>query len=173
MIGRDFLEFDLRLALNILKEEHIIDEITMWELEKCVEIRCFENLFLALAKYGFSLDWILRIDIERIYDIIYKEKITVGDYRVVKAKTASRIRSLIGKWNPPANGQMKISDVIRDIFEKVSARAPGETYYYTGRSKEKAAKGKYAYKLIVCEGIAIFVDLNRHIAYRILTDSMV
>lgn len=162
------LDLDLDLVINILKEEHIIDEMTALELKKRTLIKNIQELFVLLAQYGIALNPRMQEEISLIYDIVSKEGILAGDYKTVKVKTASRIRSLIGKWNPPSPGQMKIGEVLEDIFIKVARSAQGVYYYYTGKCREKVFNGKYVYKLIICEKVSIFVDLNRKISYHIV-----
>lgn len=161
-------EFDLALALNILKEKRLVDNITLMELGKLTNIKNTDDLFAALRSFNIFLNGELWIDVKDIYDIICKENTVAGCYRVVNVRTPNKIRSMIGKWNPPTASQMKIGDVIDDIFKRVSKNIQGECYYYTGRSKCEGSKGKYAYKLIVSKNNAIFVNLNNLISYQII-----
>lgn len=159
---------DLDLVINILIEEHIVDEITAIELKKQQPIMNTQELLAGLALYGVVLKQKTQKEVSILYDIVSKEGIQAGDYKTIKVKTASRIRSLIGKWNPPSTGQMKIGEVLEDIFLKISESIQGETYYYTGKGKGGKLHGKYVYKLIICKNISVFVDLNRKKSYHII-----
>ena len=159
---------NLDLALAILKEEDVLDEIAVLELSTINKIVTIEELFLELEKRGIILDSKNKVDMENIYGIISSEMPCVSAYRVIKVKTAYRVRSLIGKWNPPSLGQMKINDVINDIYTRTRNKIQGEEYYYTGRGKEKNSRGKYIYKLIISGEVAVFLDFNRIISYHIL-----
>lgn len=161
-------KFDLDLALNILKEKRLIDNIALMELSKQPGIESLDDLFTALQPCNSYLSEKLWIDVKDIYDIICKENTVAGCYREVNVRTPNKIRSMIAKWNPPTASQMKIGDVIEDIFRRVSENIQGECYYYTGRSKCESSKGKYAYKLIVRKNNAIFVNLNNQISYQIV-----
>ena len=141
------------LALYILKEELAIDEIAIFEVKKKMHISDWSELFAQFEQVGIG--------------IIYQEQAYSGGYRLVNAKSPARIRSLIGKWNPPAKGQMKVGDATNDIFLRACDRIQGEKYYYTGRGKEKHSKGRYAYKLIINGETVLFLDLNRLISYHI------
>ena len=160
--------FNLDLALDVLREECFADAITIFELKKNKDICSLKELFSALKKYITIPTEKLQIDVEQIYDIICSEKIEVGCYRVVKVNSFSGIRSLIGKWNPPCAGQMKIGEVVDDIYMRATEFIQGETYYYTGKHKDSTFKGKYAYKLIIRGSIVVFIDLNRGISYHII-----
>ena len=159
--------FDVELSISILIEEGVIDRITGLELGKSNNINSIVELFLLLHRYGVLVDSEIITEIAQIYDIISQERIVVGNYRLVKIQSPSKVRSLIGKWNPPVEGQMKISDVVNDIFIRITENTEGVFYYYTGRAKNELLKGRYAYKLIIYNKIAIFVDLNRQISYHI------
>ena len=160
--------FNLNLALDVLKAEGLADVITLFELKKNKNVCSFDELFSALKQYVKIPTEKLQIDVEQIYDIIYSENIEVGSYRVATVHSLSGIRSLIGKWNPPSVGQMKIGEVVDDIYRRATELVQGETYYYTGKHRDPLFKGKYAYKLIVNNNIIIFVDLNKRILYHIL-----
>mgnify|MGYP004527671111 FL=1 len=155
------------LALCILKEELAIDEIAIFEVKKKMHVSDWSALFAQFEQVGIGIDTENRLAIEYIYDIIYQEQAYSGGYRRVNAKSPARIRSLIGKWNPPTQGQMKVGDATNDIFLRACNRIQGEKYYYTGRGKEKHSKGRYAYKLIINGETVLFLDLNRLISYHI------
>ena len=156
--------------LDILKKEKLIDDMTLIEVKKWKFIDTIDSLFSTLGDNGVSLSLNLQVELKKIYDLISKENICCGNYRAIKVRTSSGILSLIGKWNPPTYGQMKIGEVVEDIYTKIRDNVQGEWYYYTGKTKNELAKGRYAYKLIVLEKIAIFVNLNREISYHILMD---
>ena len=160
--------FDLNLALNILKEKKLADSITLMELEKKQNIESADDLFSSLETYGIVLADKLRIDVKDIYDIICRENILSGDFKTVTVRTPNKIRSVIGKWNPPTAGQMKIDEVIEDIFRRVSDNVQGEAYYYSGKSKYEQVKGRYVYKLVICNETAVFINLNDRVAYQII-----
>ena len=159
--------FDLKLALSILQEECIIDEITAHEIQK-KSVSDIKDLFAELEQQEIRMDFKNRLDIECIYGIIYREQSYSGGYRRITAKTAVKIRSMIWKWNPPVAGQMRIGEVVKDIFLRACNRVEGERYYYNGHGKEKYSKGRYAYKLIISGEVIVFLDLNRFISYHIV-----
>lgn len=159
---------NLNLAINILKEENIINEIIALKLNKQHPVKKPQDMLVLLKHLGIELESEAQRDIFKIYKIISREGIKAGDYKTIKVRVASGIRGLIGKWNPPSGEQMKIGEVLNDIFARVSQYIQGEAYYYTGKSKDKRSCGKYAYKLIVSENIAIFIDFNRKISYHIV-----
>ena len=160
--------FNLNLALDVLKAEGLADAITLFELKKNKNICSFAELFSALKQHAKIPAEKLQIDVEQIYDIIYSENIEDGGYRVATVRSLSGIRSLIGKWNPPSAGQMKISEVVNDIYRRATELVQGKTYYYTGKHRDSMFKGKYVYKLIVSNSIVVFIDLNRGISYHII-----
>jgi len=154
-------EFDLQLMINILLEEHQIDRLTAFELQKKSEVYCFEDLGIELIKDS-------KIDIKQIYDIIKREGIPSGNYYFVKIKTISRLRSLIGKWHSPTEGQMKLPDVLDDIYYRIVDQIQGEQYYFTGKPNKPVSKGRYSYKLFIHDNITFFINLNNEKAYRII-----
>lgn len=162
--------FCLELAMNILKEEKLVDDMIMLELYKDSVIPNWDALFFVLEKHSIVLEPELQVDVKKIYDIIYSENISPGNYRMIKLHTPSRVRSLMGKWNPPINGQMKIGEVKEDIFKRVLENIQGERYYYNGKSKNEFSKGRYAYKLVVRGRIAVFVNLHRRISYHVIIE---
>lgn len=171
--NQTYKEWKVDLAINILNAEKVINEITALELKKHAAVggyNSFDSFIPLLMKYSCPVSEKQQIDFQEIYGIIYRESIFCDEYRVVKSLTFSKIRSMIGKWNPPAAGQMKIGEVLKDIYNRVSNCIQGVVYYYTGKSVDKRTKGRFGYKLIIKNNIAIFVDLNRKIIYRILTE---
>lgn len=155
--------FDLRLMINILLEEQLIDSLVAFELQKKNDISSFEEL---VEDIHINLKKGQDIDSKQIYDIIAKERIAPGNYHLVTIKTVSKLKSLIGKWHSPANGQMKISNVLEDIRLKSLTLSQGEFYYFNGKSLDPLAKGRYAYKLLIRDQLVILINLNRGIAYR-------
>ena len=164
--------FDRELMMCILKEENLIDGITLLEMNKREKVYNLEALTAALKDYGVYIGNRTLSDMTTIYEIAKTEDICIGNYRVVKSVTRSKIRSMIGKWNPPSSGQMKIIDVVEEIYRRIEDNTQCEVYYYTGKDKNKVSKGKYAYKLLICKKMTFFVDLNRKIMYHILIDNL-
>ncbi|MBQ8836015.1 MAG: hypothetical protein IJ002_00740 [Clostridia bacterium] len=160
--------FDLALALKILKENHITDFITAAEIEKRQDICDIETLFTVLEEEGRPVSYEIRIDVKDIYGIIYEENVSVENYKTIVLRAPNSVRRMISKWNPPTETQMKIGDAVNDIYRRITEKIIGEYYYYTGRSNIKGEKGKYAYKLIVSDRNAIFVNLHSRIAHQVL-----
>ena len=161
-------EFDKELLLGILKEEKLINEIIALELRKKSETDSVNAAIDVIRGFKVKISSDKALEIEEIYNTAVAEGIIAGNYRVVKGITQYKLRSMIGKWNPPTPNQMKILDVIDDICNRVTNGDLGEVYYYTGREKNNLLGGKYAYKLIICCKTAFFVDLNRQILYHII-----
>lgn len=79
----------------------------------------------------------------------------------------TRIRNLIGKWNPRIQS-MKIEDVVSDIYNKVSGREVGNYLYHTGKILVNDKNGtlwQQTYWLYVREDEAVFHDINRNKYY--------
>jgi len=157
--------FDLQLMINILLEERLIDSFAAFELQKKNDISSFEDLVEAI-----HVDVKKRrdIDIKQIYDIIAKEQIIPGNYHLVTVKTIAKLKSLFRKWHSPVSGQMKISDVLKDIRYKAITLSQGEFFYFNGKATEPLSKGRYAYKLLIKNRLVFFIDLHNKIAYHIV-----
>ena len=157
------------LALSVLCAERVIAPFIAAEVRKNSRLHSMDDIFAALERHRICLSSKKKIDLGNIYDIISRENIAPSGYRVVKAYTPSKIRRMIGKWYPPAAGQMKIGEVLQDICTRIAAAAEGEWYYYTGKRADELSPGRFAYKLKISGDAVIFFDLNRGISYHVLT----
>ena len=109
------------------------------------------------------------IDFEAVCGIINAEiDICVERFIVVEKITKNKIRSLIGKWFPPSNGQLSINSAIEDIYSRISNRIEGRCDYHTGKTFQSPNGGRYVYTLIIKLDIVLFIDENREICYIIV-----
>ena len=169
----DALQNQIDLILSIARTEHIIDysdiihvgeseydnsEYIKSIIEQCVGIyRSNNGDENQLARFQKIIGFVFS-DPSECY--IY--------YRMINLRVKSNLNRMIVKWNPPIPGQMKIKEVVDDIFTNILRGDTGLYHYWNGRDKQR--QGKYCYSLFVLDGVGFFKNAQSKTIYKIVID---
>ena len=98
------------------------------------------------------------IDLTVIYDIINIENICDFRFCIKYVSSRTAVKKLIEKWFPPSNEQLRIRDVVDDIYRRLTAGIECSILYKNGKETLKNPNGKFQYRLIIKENIKILIS---------------
>ena len=139
--------------------------------EKYLELA--ELQLQAYVNMGNALDGSVR-EIQKILSVLGKSE---KDFRPDSnfggksvRLTNAQVRSIIGKWRPSRYNPMTITEVVRDIIEKVSGKETGSYFYKYHRYLDNDQSIPDVYELIVREDGSYFHDITNFRFYRFIMD---
>ena len=98
------------------------------------------------------------IDIDRLNDIILNEKIQNFRFSIKRVNSYNAIKNLIEKWYPPSNNQLKINEVVKDIYCRLIDKHDSDVFYINGKISKDYPHGKFQYRFIRKKTVVLFIS---------------